>query len=126
MLKLLNDKGLAIHAINDWTQPKRSYQWADARSAKELARAWCLEGSEPEWPSQVRMLLDSHPLTRSALLIEGRPQHVTPLPERGEGRNHDFWIRVAVNGAPLTICVEAKTDEPTSEPGKVVTLRGSS
>lgn len=116
MIELSNAQGAPILSIEDWTRPKQAYQWKDGRSAKELAKAWRPGDSGPSCPQALRALLDSHPLTRYARLIEGRPEHVTPLPERGGGRNHDLWIRAEVDDAPLTICIEAKADEPFGEP----------
>jgi len=90
-------------------------QWRDSYSAKELAKAWCVGGA-PECPANLRALFDYHPLTRGALLVEGGPEHVTVLPERGEGRNHDMWIRAEAAGSGLTICIEAKVEESFGEP----------
>jgi len=77
----------------------------------ELAKAWC-RSNEPCCPDELRLLLESHPFTHDAVLLEGVPERVTPLPFRGEGRNHDLWIRAEIAGTPLTVCVEAKADEP--------------
>ena len=76
----------------------------------ELARAW-FTSSVPTAPAEVTTLLEGHPLTKGILFTEGRPEYVTPLPERGEGRNHDLWIRARTD-RPVTLCVEAKADEP--------------
>lgn len=77
----------------------------------ELARAWCPEGG-PECPTAISALLSTHEWTRDLRLDEVRPEHVTPLPERGEGRNHDLWARGTAGSNPFTLCVEAKADEP--------------
>lgn len=77
----------------------------------ELARAWCPQ-SGPACPHDISTLLTSHEWTRDIEIEEARPEHVTPLPERGEGRNHDLWAKCTVNGRPFTLCIEAKADEP--------------
>jgi hypothetical protein len=81
----------------------------------ELARAW-FRTAEPSCPAEVLALLATHPLTEGLELVDGRPEHVTPLPEHGEGRHHDLWLRSRVRGEPVTICIEAKGDEPFGEP----------
>ena len=110
MVQLKRSDSRPIHSLGDWTRPKQPYHWKERRSAMELARAWC-NGGEPRCPQELRIALDSHPLTLGARLIEGSPEHVTALPGRGNGRNHDLWVRAETGGAPLTICVEAKADE---------------
>lgn len=77
----------------------------------ELAYRWMPSGS-PTTPPEIRQLLDSHELTRDAQLREGRPEFVTRLPERGEGRNHDLLVRGTLGYRSITLGFEAKTDEP--------------
>jgi hypothetical protein len=77
----------------------------------ELARAWC-PASGPACPAAISALLSAHEWTRDLQIEEARPEHVTPLLERGEGRNHDLWAKCSANGHPFTLCVEAKADEP--------------
>lgn len=81
----------------------------------ELARAW-FRIPGPTCPDELLALFASHPLTTGLELTDGRPESVTPLPERGEGRNHDLWLRGRARGGRTTICVEAKADEPLGEP----------
>lgn len=110
-MKILSRSGELIRSIDQWTRPKKTYQWREGRSAMELARAWCPE-SGPACPPDVSALLSSHELTRNIQIEEARPEHVTLLPERGEGRNHDLWAKCSIDGRPFTLCVEAKADEP--------------
>jgi len=44
--------------------------------------------------------------------LSGVPEHVTSLPESGEGRNHDLWLLGRIGTESVTVCVEAKADEP--------------
>jgi hypothetical protein len=110
-VKILNRSGEAISSVEEWTRPKKEYQWAEGGSAMELARAWC-PASGPACPADLAPLLSSHEQTRNIQIEEARPEYVTPLPERGEGRNHDLWAKCSVGGRPFTLCVEAKADEP--------------
>ncbi|MDX2121073.1 MAG: hypothetical protein SF070_08490 [Gemmatimonadota bacterium] len=103
-----------ITALEGWTRPRSKHHWKPGRSAMELARAW-LRSGETACPEELRALLDSHDATRGIALKNGRPEHVTPLPERGEGRNHDLWLRGEGSLGRTTLCVEAKADEPFGE-----------
>ncbi len=111
-----------ITALEGWTRPRSKHHWKPGRSAMELARAWLRDGP-PACPAELRALLDSHDATRGIVLKNGRPEHVTPLPERGEGRNHDLWLRGEGPLGRTTICIEAKADEPFGERlGKQLTV----
>jgi hypothetical protein len=112
---LRTSKGDPIANIDQWTRPKREHQWKAGRSAMELASAWFRSGA-CACPRELAALLDSHELTRGWKLDEGCPEFVTALPERGEGRNHDLWLRGRSTGGPLTVCVEAKVDESFGNP----------
>jgi hypothetical protein len=48
-------------------------------------------------------------------LIEGIPEHVTSLPERGEGRNHDLLLLADGKNGRTVISIEAKVDESFGE-----------
>jgi hypothetical protein len=109
-MKLRHPSGKSITDWRDWERPKKSYQWAPGRSAMELARAW-FTSSTPTVPPELSELLASHPLTRKLTLSDGTPEFVTGLPERGEGRNHDLVLHGQAD-RPVTLCVEAKADEP--------------
>src|SRR5690606_9255321 len=111
MFNLKDRTGGAILSIEQWTRPKKDHQWAEGRSAMELARAWC-PASGVACPAEISALLASHEWTRDIQIEEARPEHVTALPERGEGRNHDLWARCTASGRPFTLCIEAKADEP--------------
>jgi hypothetical protein len=76
----------------------------------ELARSW-FRGGSVSCPRELQELLASHASTKGCHFLEGQPEFVTQLPQRGEGRNHDLWLRASCPAGPVTICVEAKADE---------------
>lgn len=110
-LTLTQPDGTPIKHWEEWTRPKKDYQWACGRSAMELAKAWFADGNLSA-PPELMSLLFSHPSLRGLKLINGIPERVTSLPERGEGRNHDLWLLGRTERESVTICVEAKADEP--------------
>lgn len=77
----------------------------------ELARAW-FRGGQLAVPKEFEALLADSPRLESLTLETGIPELVTTLPERGEGRNHDLWLLGNTPSEQITICVEAKADEP--------------
>ena len=97
-----------------WTRPKKDHQWRAGRSAMELARAWFVS-PKPVWPREVADLLATHPRATGLTLVEGIPEHVTSLPERGEGRNHDLLLLAHGERGSVVISVEAKVDESFGE-----------
>ncbi|MDZ4862877.1 MAG: hypothetical protein SGJ01_05455 [Gemmatimonadota bacterium] len=111
---LIDTSGTFISKWEEWSRPKRSYQWKAGRSAMELARAW-FRTPKSCCPDEVRALLDSHADIRGVTLKTGRPEYVTPLPERGEGRHHDLWLRGDGLNGRITVCIEAKADESFGE-----------
>lgn len=94
-----------------WTRPEKDYHWEPERSALELAKA-CFRESEISPPEELLQLLHSSDRLRGLQLLRGIPEHVTSLPERGEGRNHDLWLLGQTNQEQITVCIEAKADEP--------------
>ena len=113
-IPLLNDTGSPIDKWEDWSRPRSDYQWKRGRSAMELARAW-FRTLTSCCPEEIAALLESAPDLKGLRLSGGRPEHVTPLPERGEGRNHDLWLTGTTTRGKVTICIEAKADEPFGE-----------
>lgn len=104
MLILTGPDEKPITRWEDWTRPKRDYQWAEGRSAMELAKAWFRNGAVAP-PEEFLNLLLSRERFSSLRLIHGKPEFVTQLPMRGEGRNHDLWLQGTAGG-------EDKADEP--------------
>jgi hypothetical protein len=110
-LTLSRPDGTPITGWEEWTRPKKDYQWACGRSAMELAKAWFPDGRLSA-PPELMSLLFSHPRLQGLKLIRGVPERVTSLPEKGEGRNHDLWLLGRTQRESVTICIEAKADEP--------------
>ena len=111
MLRLTRPDRTPINCVDEWTRPKEDYQWKEGRSAMELAKAWFRSGKLAP-PAELVSLLQSSKELQGLMLEKGIPEHVTPLPVRGEGRNHDLWLIGEAGGQKITICVEAKADEP--------------
>ena len=95
----------------DWERPKLDFHWKPGRSAMELAKSWFRE-ERPSPPSEFTALLVSEPRLQELKLLRGTPELVTALPERGEGRNHDLALVGKTPRESVTICIEAKADEP--------------
>lgn len=110
-LKMQRPDGTLITTWEEWTRPKREYQWKAGRSAMELAKAWFRNGILSP-PSELLSLLESHDRLKGIQFTDGIPELVTPLPERGEGRNHDLALRGHTDSESVTVCIEAKADEP--------------
>ena len=111
MIELTRPNGKRIKSWEDWARPKRDYHWKAGRSAMELAKSWFREGRLSP-PSEFIALLLSEPRLQELKLLRGTPELVTALPERGEGRNHDLTLVGKTPRESVTICVEAKADEP--------------
>ena len=103
--------GIPITHWQMWTRPKKEYQWEPERSAMELAKAWFRQ-SETSPPEELSQLLHSSERLMTLKFVRGIPERMTSLPERGEGRNHDLWLLGWTKQEQVTICIEAKADEP--------------
>jgi hypothetical protein len=111
MLKLTRPDGTPINEWQEWTRPKKDYQWKEGRSAMELAKSW-FRNDVLSPPQEFLPLLHSSPRLRGIVLTIGIPELVTTLPERGNGRNHDLALKGNTQNESVTICIEAKADEP--------------
>jgi hypothetical protein len=110
-MKLQQPNGKEIASWEQWTQPKQAIHWKAGRSAMELAKAWFRDG-KLSVPVEIADLLASHSRMQGLKIEKGVPELVTPLPERGEGRNHDLALIGHTGNEQVTICIEAKADEP--------------
>jgi hypothetical protein len=111
MIKLKTPQGSPITHYQEWTRPKKDYQWKAGRSAMELARSW-FRNDILSPPGELLSLLHSSTRLKDLQFIIGIPEQVTPLPERGEGRNHDLALIGNTPKEQITLTVEAKADEP--------------
>src|SRR4029453_917514 len=62
-------------------------------------------------PPEFSALLSSSALLAGLRELKGTPEHVTSLPEAGEGRNHDLLLEGEADAGRVVIAVEAKADE---------------
>ena len=109
--------GEPIRSFSDWEKralppEHKERQWKEGRSEFELGRIWTANG-EPAVPSELMQLLDSHEATRRTVILSGITQHETALPFGNRGpRCHDLALRGEQDGCVVTVCIEAKADEP--------------
>lgn len=114
-MKIMNKSGVNISSIEEWklNSPPASkvLHWQKGRSAYELAHSW-LAGGQPQVPSALTELLDSHIDLLGFEAEWAVPEYETKLDQfRGNGRNHDLIILGAVNAKRTLIAIEAKVDE---------------
>ena len=81
----------------------------------ELARAW-FTSTVPIIPAEFNSLVRSVPELANVVFTTGWPERITPLPERGEGRNHDLVLEGRSESVRVVACIEAKADEPFDKP----------
>lgn len=110
LIRIEDKKGQAIDDWRNWPPPKRAGHWRAGRSAMENARAW-FTSPVPICPPEIAALLESNRSTEGIVLSKGMPEHVTRLPEKGEGRNHDLLLLGACRGQSIVVSIEAKADE---------------
>ncbi len=112
--------GHVIRTLEDWKQyapPKdKEGQWVCGRSAYELARIWCREGTDPDPPAELVNLLRRHPDIGPLTFNQGTPECPIPFDRfRGEPRNVDLAIEACDSEGAVAITIEAKADEPFSQ-----------
>lgn len=116
-VQIQSHAGEPIRSFSDWEKyglppDRRERHWKEGRSAFELGRSWTANG-EPAVPSELIELLDSHEATRNTVILSGITEHETTLPFGKHGaRCHDLALHAEQNGCVVTVCVEAKADEP--------------
>lgn len=98
-------EGIVDH--ESWKQqrpPKKGdLQWRDGRSAKELAKY--MTGAFPAVPAEIEDALKT--LVPGNATFDWDAEYVTPLPGKGEGRNHDGILY----NRDVVVTIEAKADE---------------
>ena len=110
-MKLNKPDNTPITKYEEWTRPKKEYQWKAGRSAMELARSW-FRSNELQPPQELLQTLHSSTRLQNLQFSTGIPEQVTSLPERGEGRNHDLALLGSTDDETITVTIEAKADEP--------------
>lgn len=113
MLLKKND-GSLISTVEEWERPKKTTQWKDGRSAKELAKAW-FNNDTPSIPIEIIEILKNS-FGNNIEIIQAIPEFTTSLPEKGEGRNHDLYCQCKINNENVTLCIEGKVDESFDSP----------
>jgi hypothetical protein len=107
-----------VHSLAQWAavaSPKLKSQWADGRSAKELARAW-LETNEPNLPPEVAQVLATHEAFGVVQQWKAEPEAKLPFDEfDGEPRNSDLVVEATDQYGSFLIAVEGKADEAFGE-----------
>lgn len=117
MLQIRGYAGQPIHSLCDWAKyamppDRKRKHWKEGRSAFELGRIWTAN-REPTVPSELTELLNSHNATRGTVIRSGITEHETQLPPGTNGpRCHDLALFGEQSRSAVTICVEAKADEP--------------
>jgi hypothetical protein len=108
--------GNPIRTVEEWFRfappmdPKT--QWRDHRSAKELAKTWCGNGTEPCAPDALLTLLSSHPDFSGLRALELAPEDLLYFDGFSGPRNSDLAGIGTDNKGRFAITVEAKADEP--------------
>lgn len=114
-MKIRGAKG-PITNVAEWFEnapPKgKEKQWKDGRSAKEVAKAWCPEGRDPEVPAELVELLRSGPLGAVQVLDVEVEAGIRFDAFPGEPRNADLAITAVDENGRVAISIEAKADEP--------------
>src|SRR4051794_7696916 len=105
MLLRVTGPGRRIRSVYSWfaeAPPKDGDRhWREGRSALELAGALC-RFTQPSMPAEMVDALASHPDTAGFETWDAIPELVTPLPLKGEGRNHDL-VAVGLAGTTPTL-----------------------
>ena len=106
------DKHFAgIDDVESWFKirpPKKGVkQWADGRSAKELAKY--ITANLPVVPKEIEDNLRD--IVPADAIFDWDAEYVTKLPGDGEGRNHDAILF----NKDIVVAIEAKADETLGE-----------
>ena len=116
MIDLFSNDGRRIETVEDWRDrgdPARGREWAEGRSARELARAWV----ERDAANRVSALLTSLPAFAGLVLDRGvteKPTRFDDLP--GDPHRHDLLVTGRSPAGPVVIGVRSRADEPFDDP----------
>jgi hypothetical protein len=114
-MEFLSNDGRRLATLADWRDhggPVSAKQWAEGRSARELAHAWI----ESDAAEQVTSLLTTVPAFAGLVLDRGIAEKQTRFDDiRGGPGHHDLLVVGAAPSGPVVIGVEGKADEPFDE-----------
>jgi uncharacterized protein DUF6946 len=115
-MDFFSNDGRRIETFADWRDhggPVSGREWAEGRSARELARAW----TEGDAERQVTALVTLAPEFGGLVLdrgIAGKQTRFDDTP--GEPRRHNLLVIGRAPSGTVVIGVEGKADEPLDEP----------
>ena len=112
----LEHDGHALGSVDEWYRHAppmgRSLHWRDGRSAKELAKAWCRDGSQPCPPPDLLALLATVPSLSQLEFLVGYPELRVRFDNApGEPRNTDLALLCDSLQGRIAISIEAKATE---------------
>ena len=105
-----------------WASPQTAVQWKDGRSAKESARSWI--NAAPELVPEIAAELETCPAVGTLRSWCAEPEKVVKIDKYPKPPNIDVLIVGEDETGPLVVAIEAKSDEPFSNPIKT-TLRNA-
>jgi hypothetical protein len=115
-MDLFSNDGHRLETVADWRDrgaPASSREWAEGRSARELATAWIERDAE----TSVTALLTSAPAFEGLVLDRGIADKETRFDDIADApHRHDLLVAARAPGGPIVIGVEGKADEPFDEP----------
>jgi hypothetical protein len=115
-MDFFSNDGRRIETFADWRDyggPVSGREWAEGRSARELARAWTEGGAE----EQVTALLTLGAEFGGLVLDRGIAEKETRFDDiPGGPRRHDLLVIGRAPNGTVVIGVEGKSEEPLDEP----------
>lgn len=112
---MIRKNGHVIETMDRWAEfarPKSPNQWQDDRSAKQCARAWLSRPDPTRILPDIEQVLRTSPDFGDIIEWEGEPECHVHFDEFSGPANIDVMISARDEHAPLSIVVEAKSDEP--------------
>jgi hypothetical protein len=116
VIDFFSNDGRRIETVEDWRDrgdPASGRDWAEGRSARELARAWI----ERDAASEVSALLGSLPAFSGLVLDRAVTEKQTRFDDLpGDPHRHDLLVIGRSPDGPVVIGVEAKADDSFDDP----------
>lgn len=95
-----------------WPPEKGLAQWAEGKSAKELAKVWCRNSGDVRTPPGLDTLFQSSDHTRGLAISKARGEEAIHFDKFPGPRMCDLRLEGTVSDRPLLVHIEAKADEP--------------